>query len=643
MESNSARTHSDRSHVSVSRREHPYAGGFLLADTDLGDIAHFDKSKLANRWWFWSDRVVTEERADALDGSFVLIRGFWAGAWELGTSKSDAEYLLTQVETSLDAFHQALDLMSGRFVILLYRNRELVVYNDAIGSRTVYYSSGRRVIASHINLLRMYESAELVGRQFQPSELDWAADFTPWSGLYSLLPNYRLVVDTLQVERFYPRNENPFWDMERDEKYREIERIWKTTQERILGSKKAVAFSVSGGFDSRLVLAMAKEHWGSITGYTYGEPSKGKRNQGTYYRRTMLSDDRIVRQLIPSVGFESHTFIDVTKRPQLGNQLQELLEQNTYGWHGFHLVASYRDLFPGDGWLNVRGNAIELSRQPRPDTSFEDLVGRCQQDYPRSVEDRLRYLGYDRPLHGYNLQLLAYWEFRHGKWLGEINNELDAAFETWTPAGNRRVRDLMSAFPEHEQREGLIVRDLIDRNAPELNWPPTNSNRNLYREWRSFKVADSRFVERAEVVNREGRVQEITDFDNLLIPTDFIDSGAMLSVRLGSLPKQGTLSFRVQVEYENANARDYFDWELKINNEPRFKLDGSVSSLPVNISIDNVSPDDVISLHLTFKKKVKGRKSWSKATHMKLQNFDFYEKPSSGGKAVVRHDWPSTC
>ena len=176
-------------------------------------------------------------------------------------------------------------------------------------------------------------------------------------------------------------------------------------------------------------------------------------------------------------------YFDMGSLENVDDELADLLSKNTVGYHGNRLVASYRQVFEGQ-WLNTRGNAVELSRKGNSNFSFQALVEKCQGDFPVDVTARLKELGYDSELYGYGSGALAYWELRHGKWLGEIHNELDAAFDTWVPAGIRRVRDLMAAFDEPEVRNGLVVRDLIERNAPELNRFPVNSQETLYSAWR---------------------------------------------------------------------------------------------------------------------------------------------------------------
>ena len=246
-----------------ARRTVPYAGGFILSERTLGGVTGFTKRELPNGFTLWRDDVVAEKLVESSDGSFLLIRGHWALTSRSGEGKDTAQYLLEQARNSMDEFHEELDFLSGRYVIVLSIGQHTYVYNDAIGARTVCYSATNRLVASHLNLLAElddYEKDEID----DPKDVQWAADFSPLMGVYHLLPNHRLELPKFGVSRFYSRKQNPYFSLDREEKYLEIERIWKSSQRAYFKSWSEVAFSISGGIDSRLVLAMAKPYSGAF-------------------------------------------------------------------------------------------------------------------------------------------------------------------------------------------------------------------------------------------------------------------------------------------------------------------------------------------------------------------------------------------
>ena len=636
----SATTEASRS---VSRHHDPYVGGFLMSENDLGTIGKFTKQELPNGLYWWSDNIVAEELVEGLDRSFLLIRGHWALTSPGCEDRPAARCLLEAAQSSMDEFHEQLEYLSGRYIIVLHLAGHTYVYNDTLGARTVFYCEKDRLVASHLHLMEEVGACEKYDFSGDIREVQWAADFTPLKGVFNLLPNFFLQIPEFKVSRFYPREENRFWGVDREEKYREIERIWRSSQKTYFTAYPNIAFSISGGIDSRLVLAMAKPYWHKMNGYTYGLPSRGNsRAGGTFYRRTMLADDRIVRNILESVRFKEHTFFDVAKRAEVSSELAGLLRKNTYGEHGQHLVASYREKFSNGSWLNIRGNGIELARIVHLGTGFDRRLSKVQSEFPDDVEKRMKVLGYSSNLHGYGKQLMIYWELRHGKWLGEINNELDAAFDTWIPASNRRILDLMSSFTGEELTEGVVIRDLIDRNAPELNWPPVNSSQTLYRDWRDLRFPASRVLDKITTFDGNGNQQELPSLGECKLSQSQVGPGAGMRIKFAPVAEPGTLLFRVLVPYASASGKGYFNWGVKINGEQRFTIDGAEKGVPVSFSIDNISPEDEVFVELNFLKNVKGAESWSRATRLRIEDCKLYPHDTGDVSPELRSDWPNT-
>lgn len=590
-----------------------------------------------------------EKQASAEDGDFLIIRGHWASGSVDGKDDPSVLRLLHLAQESIDLFEEELDYMCGRFIIILHLHGKTWIYNDAIGNRTVYYSADQAIAASHLHLLNRVSPHELIANSLEDARVadyQWAADLTPYKGVRHVLPNHKLDWDERETVRFYPRQANPFYEWDSEAKYAEVERIWNAAQSQYFERYSRIAFSISGGVDSRLVLAMAKPYWGQIVGYTYGlsKREEGLEQRGTFFGRTMENDESIVRQMLSSCDLKDHVYFDMESLEKVNDQLALLLANNTMGYHGNRLVASYRKVFEGP-WLNIRGNAIELSRTGNANLSFDALVEKCQGDFPVDVTTRLKALGYDQNLYGYGRGALTYWEFRHGKWLGEIHNELDAAFDTWAPAGIRRIRDLMAAFDEQEVRNGLVVRDLIERNAPELNRYPVNSRETLYSAWRDLKKeklnnGSGRAPLSARVVNPQGSLLcDIEIKKSFRMPPNTLHAGNRMLVSLYDVKMPGTLCFRVHQPYVNPAAKNYINLAVVVGEKAMFEIDGSEYGGPINFSIDNLLPGDTVYLVSTFKRNLPGSESWSRATRMGVSAVKFFKQKTNGNR-TLRNDLP---
>lgn len=78
-------------------------------------------------------------------------------------------------------------------------------------------------------------------------------------------------------------------------------------------------------------------------------------------------------------------------------------------------------------------------------------------------------------------------ETRMGRWMAEIYNQTDPAFDSISPMNMRAIVELGLAGPEDERRSGIMFTELIDRNWPELNFPGINHRNNLYQQHTAFQ------------------------------------------------------------------------------------------------------------------------------------------------------------
>lgn len=607
-----------------NQRDYPYFGGFVLSRTDFGEVAHFEKRELASGHFLWRDAAkrwdLSQKRAD-----YLFLHGHWAITSEQGEkAQSTAKHLLEIASRSIDEFHEELSFMSGRYVVGLSIDGKLRLYTDMAGCRTIYYSTRSDLVSSHLNLLNKISPHEPIEGIPGPAlkHLQWAADYSSLRNVFNLLPNFYLDVDDRTPYRYYPFRDNPYLAWTSNDRLREIERIWDSSQRQYFAEFDKVAASLSGGVDSRLVWAMARDYWDRIDGYTYGYRDAISGESESFYRRTMRQDAATVESLLQITGFDDrHTFFDVSERRPLSASLQAVVDKNTIGDHGKYLLNFYRETFKGDGWINIRGNGLEI---PRIEYAGQEAVlRRMQGSFPLDIRERASLLGYDRPHYGIPAWLLIYWELRHGKWLGEIHNELDAAFDTWSPALNRKIFELFNAFPDNIRPTSIPMRDLIDRRAPLLNFPPVNADGNLYSDWRNLQLD--------RMASELGRSYSVEVFDRddqpighynctgaFYMSSRYFKIGNTARVQIYRAREAGSFTFRVEQPYQNLNAAGYFTWSVRINGEVHFTIDGALSSKPVNFSIDGLAKDDLVSLQIESQRDLKNGRSWEKATKIKV-------------------------
>ena len=482
-----------------SLRDLPFAGGFVLTRSQHSEIAHMVSTDLPGGWHFWTDSLVTTSYVEADSGDFLVLRGHWADLNAANSSNSDvARSLLIAAGVSSEEFHRRLNFLAGRYVIVLRVGGEVRVYNDTLGTRSVYYSLQSEIVCSHLRLLQQVEPQS--GRIHKTAaNAAVAMDDTFFRTARQLLPNFYVNADSRSIVRFYPFEENKYTTWSHEDRMLWLVELWNRQLESYAKSHPRTVISLSGGLDSRLTLALSEKYVPSFSAYTYGCTAPPERDMTSGQKKRFLELEQDVdtaKQVARLVQPKSHMLFDVTdskvflERSPIKESLQKLLQSNTWWSHSKGMIPRYREALPGDDWLHLRSTGVEVIR--RYWLAENSIDGVCDVISRRSkggvtremISDRARALGYDSDQYGHHIIDLMYWEVRMGKWHAEVLNETDAAYDTLVPLGTREFFEILLAYPETQRRNGYAVRELINRQVPLLNFIGCNDTRNLYEQWR---------------------------------------------------------------------------------------------------------------------------------------------------------------
>ncbi len=191
----------------------------------------------------------------------------------------DASYLVHLYEEAGDAF---FTLLNGRFhgLVLDLRSRKAVLFNDRFGLNRIYYhenekglffASEAKALLSILPELRRLDNRGLAEMFSAGCALD---NRTLFSGI-SLLPGGSawLVEPGALVKKnsyFRPRDWEEQEPLEPDEYYENLKRTWIRILPRYLHDTEPVAISLTGGKDSRMIMAWSGAPSGTLPCYTFG-------------------------------------------------------------------------------------------------------------------------------------------------------------------------------------------------------------------------------------------------------------------------------------------------------------------------------------------------------------------------------------
>lgn len=616
-------------------RIRPYVNGFILSSYRLPPVNHYSEIVLPNGLFLQRDATSNYELSTSENGTFVYIQGHWAIS-----STSPVEQISTRLlsasEESLKDFESLLNEMVGRHFIILGKGTETYMYGDPLGNRTIYYSTLRPLVSSHLELLLEFEPHPKIETGFKSTR--WAADYTVAEDVRILLPNFRLDFTSRSVTRFYPAHPNRFAGIDHETKLSLIEEKFDRVIASYLTSYDQLAFAFSGGMDSRFLLALLRPFWEKLTTYTYGYQKYFGEEKSGYFRATMSRDFEQAQSVLASTNVRESLFFDLMEdKPILDvDGLAEAIEANSPGNHGRALVPLYVSAFSGSSTLNIRGNGVEIVRRVEiPDISFETLARRGRKNLAFDPAARLRELGYDQPMPVFGRGPLAHWELKNGKWLSEIQNELDPAFDTLIPFANRDIIEIFHSFPALERASGVVFRDLIDRRAPELNLSPSNSEPSVYASWREQRLEEEtrKYPFSGIYVRSQSTSEDVPLTEpgprTFNVPSGYFDPNFSV-VATFPVPKPGDFTFKITQPYQAQKGIGYFELTMHVNDRLLLKVDGAKVGRPITASVYNLRGGDSVEISIHPLKTVKSDRSWSAATKTTVSIF--YEESFGEGK-----------
>lgn len=631
---------------------HPYPRGFVIHRNDaaLDILPEWTQVSLGTSGWTFShdhlrvpEVVLVEE-----DHQWVLVHGLCLHAGVDEVEVSPAEHLARMAALGEREFLEALDFLGGRYVVLLGDNHGFRVFNDATGMRSVYFSTDASLVASHLQLLAdMHPHTMRTDENgLQGAIAGW--DRTRFMGISSLLPNHYLSVPDWSVHRFYPRETNRYEDWSTARKVDAFRKMWNREMQHLVGTGSKLVMSLTGGADSRTGLALSMNHVNNIEMFTY----TAKTNAGDKWSKSMTRDKHLVEEIKSLLPLKHRYFYVGTKNLPRTAEINERLNKNTWQSHGRWLVPHYANAYPQDDVVHLRGNAYEIGRAYWGTNEWNnDLVGlhrlyrkRTKRDEGLESEDSrasdfhrgVRRWEYDVPMHGFHLWDVFYWETRSGRWLAEILNETDIAFETCVPMNVRAMVEISLAFTIQQRSDGYLFSELINAGCPILNFPGKNDYRNLYEQTRDEQLAAETLhqsesllpLEREFTVTTKGGVtySVVPENDSLHIPQDAFTPGTCVERNLLPVPSHGELTFAVASSYVQPTAEGHWYYQVCVDGKPLARWDGAQRRRPVHVTLTDLAVGTRVSVQIVALRPHRGAASWERASRARITDAIFTER-----------------
>lgn len=343
---------------------------------------------------------------------------------------------------------QYADKLGGRFVIIYNNKDSLKIFNDATGLREVYYYSNGKTIAcastcnflaemlsvkleSDPDQLYFYNSADY----WKSRERIWIGNCTPYKGIFHLLPNKYYDVLTNSEVRFWPRE---MISRTNNDSGKIIQKVLTGTITSAV-DRFTIHMGITGGWDSRLLLAAARNHVERIHGYFI----RGFKSDAHPVKKK--GDYEIAKAIAEKFNFPID-FIQI--KDQVNSDFVNIYYQNNV-FARPKLLSVFYDVFcrkldqtvtlSGTGGNEILRLISMIDRNITDPHQIADTLGYGKYRYVvNSIESWISGIGFAKKM-GYHIIDLFNWEQLMGNWGALGAAEQDIIREELRPFNNRIV------------------------------------------------------------------------------------------------------------------------------------------------------------------------------------------------------------
>ena len=421
------------------------------------------------------------------DNKAIMILGvFFNPIDKIYKTDEIAKKILKKSE-SIDEVINELAYISGRYIVLFYDNCKNYIISDALGMKNVFYyydDDNNFYITSNPKMFEDYNilNIEVPDKikeimqdwKFKRREMDWKSDFWYDTRIKQLIANHYLDIQNKKAIHVKYFLKDTYKKMKKEEITKKVIEILKNSIE-ILTKEYKCRLGITGGYDSRVLLAASEEYKEKIEFYTYK------------FKRMNPLDYKIARKLCNKIGVKHNlNYAKKLSKEFLNNYKQEnkfpriLNKTRNIQW-------AYDNL-KNDNYININGNAFNVVYS---EASWkEEYVDKIMQDneyYEKTYKKLKNEIKKFSKESNIPFGSISIWEIR-GLWVNQFPREQDIAIEEITPFDNRIFIYLCNLIDQEiktEEYKKLNV-ELIRKMNPNLL--EVEFSRNLFKEKVKYKI-----------------------------------------------------------------------------------------------------------------------------------------------------------
>jgi hypothetical protein len=373
-----------------------------------------------------------------------------------------------------------MDHLCGIHLIIIKRGNQTHLYNDAAGVMKMFVlqDTNSHVVGSDPKLIG--EVAELIPDISKEAQDFYSSDFfqkscirlgeqTEFTNVKQVLPNHSLNLDSMEVDRYFPRTVKETHTIE--EALNNTQKYFTNTLS-AANRKYNLKCSMTAGWDSRMVLAMTKDLHQDIEYYTFMLPFFNDKHE----------DVKIPTKMASTLGLK-HNF--VPKNITL-DQDSLAAVKSSFELMKYERIDTYFGGFPkylGAENALLLGTVSEICKNYYDDVNLSDGASFAKAAHfpvlPYTVkhfEQKLTELKELENQYGYDLRDIAHWEQDITNFAAKRTQYLYSFVRAFSPFNSRIVIRTILSVPREmrDKQQHEFYRLYLKKFYPELLQFPVN-------------------------------------------------------------------------------------------------------------------------------------------------------------------------
>ena len=382
--------------------------------------------------------------------------------------KKIVQRLYENTETITDFINQ-LSYISGRYIAILKKFDEIFVISDPLGLKNIFYyydEEDNFYITYNPKIFEEYGILQINVKddikkiisnwKFQRKEMDWKSNKWYDTRIRQLIANHFLEIKKKREQHIQYYLLKEYQQLNKEELIKKIVEILENSID-YLTTKYKCRMGITGGYDSRVLLACSKKYKSRIEFYTYR------------FKNVNAADYKIAHKLCKKIG----TKYTINKTKRLSKVFMEkyksinkfpriLPKTENIQWAYYNLKSNK--------YININGNAFNVSySQPSWNIDFVDKIMEENKYYKQTYKTLKPEIIEFEKESKIPFGSISIWEIR-GLWVSQYPLEQDIAVEEITPFDNRVFIYLCNLLdqkiPGNDYKKLNV--ELIKYMAPEL-------------------------------------------------------------------------------------------------------------------------------------------------------------------------------